>query len=391
VGFVLQSKYQSIIKKTVEKYLGSPLNLLTFTSEKENIKANVPLFTNEVSSLADRLIKNGLSPHLTFENFAVSPSNQLAHATTLAVANNPGKVYNPLFLWGGVGVGKTHLLNAIGRKVLEDPSKKVFYCSAEDFTNQLINGIKNKDTGAFRRRFRTIDTLLIDDIQFISQREFVQEELFHTFNKLKTLNKQVVFTSDQPPRLLGNIEERLVSRFLSGLVVDIQQPDFELKTAITLIKAQEKDIELDIELAKLVAANVGDIRELEGFILTLSALTTSGIVIGKELVERLVLQNRGAERKAVDAKEIIRATLSEFGIKLKEIREDNRKQSVVSARHTAMYLLKTLTSLPYIDIAKLLGKKDHTTIMHGVQKTIKEMMSNEDLREKINNIKRQFT
>jgi len=389
VGFVLQSKYNNLILTAAKKYAGETLSRINYESMPTEKKKEDPgpLFVSRPASVDELILNSGISPHLSFDNFAVSVSNQMAQAAALTVANNLGTEYNPLFIWGGVGVGKTHLLAAIGRKAIETKRARVLYGSTEDFTNSLVEAIRNKKTDLFRKKYRNIDLLLLDDVQFISEREFVQEELFYTFNKLKSLNKQVVFVADKPPKFLKKIEKRLVSRFLSGLIVDIQPPDFELKTAIILIKGQERGLSLDIETAKLISSSMEEIREVEGFLLTLSVIKNSGGKITREFVEKKLLQNTAQRTFHLSPKEIIGAVLKETGIRLGEIKEDNRKKQVVMARHLIMYFLKTATSLPYEDIAHLLGKKDHTTVMHAVQKIITQVPHNESLRQRIENIK----
>lgn len=392
VGFVLQNKYQPLILKAVAKYNQVAIKRLFFENKVVLPKPEDqgPLFFRTPISKEELVAASGIPARLQFENFAVSVSNQIAHAAALAVANSPGTQYNPLFIWGGVGVGKTHLLSAIGKRVIEQLNAKVLYCSAEDFTNSLVEAIRNKKTDQFRKKYRHLDLLLLDDVQFVSEREFVQEELFYTFNKLKSANKQVVFAADKPPKFLKKIEKRLISRFLSGLIADIQPPDFELKTAIILIKAQEKKLFLDIDTAKLIASNHEEIREVEGFLLTLNAFKASGAKIDREFVEKRLLQGSVQKKSTVTAKEIMNAVMRETGVRLKQIKEDNRKKQIVMARHLIMYFLKTLTNLPYEDIAHLLGKKDHTTVMHAVGKIITQSPKDEELRQKIEAIKNYF-
>ena len=388
VGFVLQNKYRELIINSLSKYSGSKINYLTFKTGKDVSKPDPgPLFVKRPATKEDLIDASGIVPTLSFDNFAVSVSNQMAHAAAIGVANNPGTQYNPLFIWGGVGVGKTHLLSAIGRKAIENAKAKVLHCSAEDFTNFLVEAIRNKKTDLFRKKFRQLDVFLLDDVQFISEREFVQEELFYTFNKLRSLNKQVVLAADKPPRFLKKIEKRLVSRFLSGLIVDVQPPDFELKTAIILIKAQEKKLNIDIETAKLISSNLEEIREVEGFLLTLIAMQNAGIKINRDNVEKKLLQNSSQKTSTITPKEIINAVSFETKVKLKDIRQDNRKKQIVQARHLIMYFLKTITNLPYEDIAHLLGKKDHTTVMHAVSKIINQIPKDESLRRRVEAIK----
>jgi len=388
VGFVLQNKYQTMIIENLSQHYGEKITNLVFTNRKDLLKTDPgPLFVKKPPNKEDLITASGIISGLSFDNFAVSVSNQMAHAAALGVANNPGNQYNPLFIWGGVGVGKTHLLSAIGRKAIENNRSKVLLCSAEDFTNSLVEAIKNKKTDLFRKKFRQLDFFLLDDVQFISEREFVQEELFYTFNKLKTLGKQVVLAADKPPRFLRKIEKRLVSRFLSGLVVDVQPPDFELKTAIILIKAQEKQLGLDIETAKILSSNLEEIREVEGFLLTLEAMKRAGIKINRDSVEKKLLQNSSQKSSLTTPKEIINAVVYHTKIKLKDIRQDNRKKQVVLARHLIMYLLKTINNLAYEDIARLLGKKDHTTVMHAVSKIINQIPKDESLRRQVEAVK----
>lgn len=392
VLFMLKNKYKNLVLKIVKKYSGGDIKNVFFSSESQRVanKSIGPLFSKGADYEKERLARAGLSANLDFENFAVSVSNQMAYAAALAVSNNPGSTYNPLFIWGGVGVGKTHLLCAIGRRVIKKTNLSVFYCSTEDFTNSLITAIRNKNTGFFRKKYRNVDVLLLDDIQFVSQRDFIQEELFHTFNKLRSEGKQIVFTSDKPPKLIKKIEKRLVSRFLSGLVIDIQPPDFELKTAILLIKAKERGLSIDINLAKTIASHTEEIRELEGFLLRLSALKQGGIKLDETTIKKLLTNSDRTTQNKNSPREIIRAVSQEFGVGLREIKEENRKKDVALARHVCMYLLKTLTNLTYENIADLVGKKDHTTVMYGVQKIINQIPNNEALRQSINKIKNRF-
>ncbi|MCR4330173.1 MAG: chromosomal replication initiator protein DnaA [Candidatus Roizmanbacteria bacterium] len=389
VRFILEKKYKTLIVEKLKKHGGSSFKSVSVVSKgagKENGEIG-PLFPQKEKEGEGRIERSGLNPLFSFDNYAVSVSNQIAHAASITVANGPGLVYNPLFIWGGVGVGKTHLLHSIGRKIVENTTKKVLYCSAEGFTNLLVESIKNKSTSLFRQKMRNLDALLIDDIQFVSQRDFIQEELFHTFNALTTKKRQVVFTSDKPPRSIKNIERRLISRFLSGLVIDVQRPDFELKTAILLIKARLKKIDIDIETAKVVCSTLDDLREIEGFLLKVMALKNSGIDVGSNQIERLLSQSGVQQNKTTSSKDILREVGKELGISLKEIRSETRKKDIVFARHVCMYFLKTQTPLTYEEIAHLLGRKDHTTVLHGVQKIMNGLSQNDLVRTKIDKIR----
>lgn len=390
IKFVLEKKYKTLIEVKLKKHAENSFSSLVIQSKKntqDNNKPLGPLFPQKENGITHRIEKSGLNPIFTFDNYAVSVSNQIAHAASITVANNPGEVYNPLFIWGGVGVGKTHLLHAIGRKIVENTTKKVLYCSAEDFTNMLVESIKNKSTTIFRHKIRDLDALLIDDIQFVSQRDFIQEELFHSFNALTTKKRQVVFTSDKPPKAIKNIEKRLVSRFLSGLVIDVQRPDFELKTAIFLIKARLRGIDVDIETAKTVCATLDELREIEGFLLKVLALKNTGIVVKNIHIERLLSQSGIEQTKSTNSKEILKEVCHEMGITIKEIRSSTRKKNITLARHVCMYFLKTQTTLTYEEIAHFLGRKDHTTVLHGVQKIMNELSQNDVLRTKIEKLR----
>ena len=395
VRFLIETKYKKLLITKLQQHSGGAISVVRITTKEGNTEKQKepigPLFPDPSETFAARLSKSSLNPQLTFDTFAVSVSNQIAHAAAQAAAQQPGEVYSPLFLWGGVGVGKTHLMHAVGNRILKDTDLRVMYCSAEEFTNALVDAIRSRSSGIFRKRFRSVDVLLIDDIQFVSQRDFVQEELFNTFNALYTQKKQIVFTSDKPPRALQHIEERLASRFLSGLVVDIGRPDFELKTAILLIKARQKHLILDIDGAKVIAGGIEDIREIEGFLLKLRALYGENATISAEDLRRHLIQEPGTHRNGTSPKEIIRVVSQELDIPLKEIKGESRKKNIATARHICMYFLKNYTQLTYEDIAALLGKKDHTTVMHGVQKIIDEIGTNDATRRSIEKIRLYFS
>lgn len=391
VRFLIESKYKKHILTKYMKHTEGLVSTVRTTSKPTPLPTSIgPLFPTQ-DTLATRLRQSHIHSSLNFDTFAVSVSNQIAHAAAQAVAKQPGEVYNPLFLWGGVGVGKTHLMHAIGERILRETDMRVYYCSAEEFTNSLVESIRTKSSGVFRRRFRSVDVLLIDDIQFVSQREFVQEELFNTFNTLHTQKKQIVFTADKPPRALERIEQRLSSRFMSGLVVDIGRPDFELKTAIILIKARQRDLYIDMDGAKIIAASVEDIREIEGFLLKLQAVFGARVSIEPEEIRKRLLLPTDTPQHALSPKEIIRIVSQETGIPVKEIRGESRRKTTALSRHIAMYLLKTHTALTYEEIAILLGRKDHTTVMHGVQKVVSEMGHNDNTRKTVEKIRLYFS
>ena len=351
--------------------------------------SSLPLISYQDSPEA-AFSKANLNPLFNFENFAVSNSNQIAHAASYAVATNPGKQYNPLFLYGGVGVGKTHLMHAIGQKILADsPDKKVLYCTSEEFTNDLIELIRRKNTGQFRNKYRTLDVLLIDDIQFIAGKTYIQEELYHTFNTMVRLNHQIVFTSDKSPKEISGLEDRLRSRFSGGLMIDVQKPDFELRCAIVMIKAKQRNIPIDIMAVKTIAEKIEDSRELEGMILNIyskSLLLNNTSQITNDLATYEIKTQKETRIKKTTASDVIKTVCVFYDIKQSYIKSPIRKDSIARARQTIMYILRIELKMKYEEIAFLLKRKDHTTIMHGVDKIKNEIMTNDRINDEIQRI-----
>jgi chromosomal replication initiator protein len=333
---------------------------------------------------------SNLNPRYTFSTFVVGNSNRLAHAASQAVAENPAQAYNPLFLYGGVGLGKTHLLHAIGNLCLEH-GLRVLYVTSEDFTNDLINSIRTHNTEAFREKYRQIDVLLIDDIQFIAGKESTQEEFFHTFNALHGQNRQLVLSSDRPPKAMVTLEERLRSRFEWGLAADIQAPDIETRMAILRSKAERAGRTLPPELLELIARRVqSNIRELEGALIRILALADlSGMPIGPELVESALADMLPKNRRiAPDA--IIDAVATQFGIDREKMLGRDRSREVVLPRQVAMYLIREETNASLPEIGAAMGGRDHTTVMYGCDK-INDLMEQDDhLRRQIMAIRQQM-
>jgi len=329
-------------------------------------------------------IPSNLNPKYTFENFVVGASNQFAHAAAMAVAENPGKAYNPLFIYGGVGLGKTHLMQAIGNYILQHlPEKTVVYVTTETFINQLIEALKSDNIQQFKETYRNVDVLLIDDIQFISGKERTQIEFFHTFNALYDAGKQVVLTSDRPPKDILTLTERLRSRFEWGLIADIQPPDFETRVAILKRKAEEENVEISDEVIKFLATIIkSNIRQLEGALIKLKAKATlEGKPITKKLVRELFSTEVNSPQQ-IKLQEIYIQTIkevvsSEFQIDPKLLESPVRKKRVALARQIAMYLAKKIGNFSYTHIAISFKRDDHTTVMHAVKKV-------EDLRQKDN-------
>ncbi len=328
-----------------------------------------------------------LNPKYTFSRFIVGSSNRLAHAACAAVAERPAHAYNPLFLYGGVGLGKTHLLHAIGNYVLDrDPEINVLYVSSEKFTNDLINAIRRQQTEEFRIRYRNIDILLIDDIQFIAGKDATQEEFFHTFNTLHSAAKQIVISSDRPPKAILTLEERLRSRFEWGLIVDVQPPDLETRTAILRAKGEQMNIPIPPEVIDFLAHKVqSNIRELEGSLNRVAAyaelnrLSISTEVAAAALAE--LLDN--TRRKRITPEMIIQAVSDFYGVDTRILQGRGRSRNIVVPRQVAMYLLREETECSLVDIGSLLGGRDHTTVMYGCEKIAEEINSDSRLRNEV--------
>jgi chromosomal replication initiator protein len=318
-----------------------------------------------------------VDPRYTFESFVVGKSNQLAHAACKAVAENPATSYNPLFLYGGVGMGKTHLMQAIGNAVLaRRPDSRVYYVSSEKFTYEMIYSIQNNKTLDFKRKYRSADLLLIDDIQFLAGKESTQEEFFHTFNALYESKKQIVMTSDRPPKEIRMLEERLVSRFHWGLVADLQPPDLETRVAILRKKAENESVHLPEDVALLIAENVrSNIRELEGSLIRLVAVATlTNTKISVDLANHVLTDFMRAGKAArPDATMIIKMVAQQFHTTVESLKGKRRTNVIVVPRQTAMYICRSLTEMALTDVGKSFGGRDHTTVLYACER-VREMM-----------------
>ena len=373
---LLQRRFYDVIKASVDKHVGVNSKIIFVPKvlmPEEKTEKNGPLFDESEKSPITVGHLPRVRPDYTFENLAVSSSNQLAFVSASTVAKKPGKAYNPLFIYGPTGVGKTHLMQAIANEVYQkSPNKKIVYITSEEFTNEVVDAIRSNSTSFMKKRFRNIDLLIIDDIQFVAGKEKVQEELFHTFNILVDNQAQIVLSSDRPPSEIKKVEKRLLSRFSGGLTVDIDTPDFELRTAILLIKAKKYGFDLPMEVAKAIAEKSQDARSLEGVLLRMvTEAETKGVSITGDLVQSVLKNAHQEDRGVFHPDDIINNICAYYKIKPTQIKSAKRDASLVRARQVAMYVLKKDLGLTFVEIGNILGGRDHTTVMHGVTKVEK--------------------
>jgi chromosomal replication initiator protein len=334
-----------------------------------------------------------LNPRYTFDAFVIGSGNQFARAAALAVAERPSRAYNPLFLYGGSGMGKTHLMQAIGHEVKRrNPSANICYVSAEKFTNEMISSLRNDRMTSFRDRFRTVDVLLIDDIQFIAQKERTQEEFFHTFNALHESMRQIVIASDRPPKELAEIEDRLRSRFEWGLIADIQPPDLETKVAILQKKAESEQMILPTDVALFIASNVRtNVRELEGALVRLGAwCQLNHMEISLPAAQQCLKQYIDLQVRKITIESIQRVVAENFGMKVSDLKQKNNSRNVVVPRQIAMYLAKQMTEASLPEIGRQFGNKHHTTVMHSIAKIDEQRRDDKDLHRTLNKLQDQL-
>jgi chromosomal replication initiator protein len=394
----IESRYFGLIQDSLNKVLGKTCDLVFIVKEnpekiKQAAQKESPLFDKipEDEEFNEMLKKSKLGLHFTFENFAVSGSNQMAHAAALAVSDSIGSAYNPLFLWGGVGVGKTHLMVAAGNvSVKRNLNLKVLFCTGESFTNDIIEGIRTKSMQNVRNKYRRLDMLLIDDIQFIAGKDTVQEEFFHTFNAVTSSGGQIILTSDRPPSEIAKLEERLRSRFEAGLIVDIAPPDFELRCAITQIKAGERGIPLEMDQVQLIAANMDSARKIEGALIKLMThVGTKKSEITSDLIESIIGKGIETNGKLIKKNpvEVIEAVCRYYQVGKRALLGDSRARPISRPRQILMYLLRTDLGIPLTEVGRIVGGRDHTTVMHAVEKITQLAMSNVQIREDMSKIK----
>ena len=394
---ILRTRYLNLIESCLSQLTSNKFEI-KIISDSNEVEQN-PLKTSNNNNIINNNSNNNiirnyprLNPKYTFDTFVIGNSNRFAHAACVAVAESPARAYNPLFLYGGVGLGKTHLMHAIGHSIMKEQNDaKVVYVSSEKFTNELINSIKSDKNEEFRDKYRNVDILLIDDIQFIAGKEGTQEEFFHTFNALHEANKQIIISIDRPPKEIPTLEDRLRSRFEMGLIADIQPPDFETRIAILKTKAQIENIDIPNEVMNYIATYIkSNIRELEG---ALTRVVAYSSLINKDIsydlaVEALKDIVTTSESQEISVNRIKEKVSTAFGIKMDDFNSKKRTRTIAYPRQIAMYLSRELTDLSLPKIGNEFGGRDHTTVIHAHDKISKdlELEKNSELKEKISKI-----
>lgn len=396
----LEDKYSAVLQEAALKILGRPISIsfragegggtvpvveLTGTSQRETVRQPSPPATPAVSP--------GLNHRYTFQRFVVGGDNQLAWAASKAVADRPAHAYNPLFLYGGVGLGKTHLMHAIGNAILElKPQARVAYVPSEQFMNELVTSIQEGTAADFRRRYRMMDLLLVDDVHFLEGKERTQEEFFHTFNALYDAHKQIVLTSDRPPKEIPGLEERLISRFEWGLVADINAPDYETRVAILRKKAADDGLVLDPDVIEFIAHScTSSVRELEGAVIKLLAYSSlKNQEITLSLAEKALqgmLRAREEERFRLSPERIREAVAREWGVDPGGLVSKRRTKDLTVPRQVAMYLIRDLLDLSLVEIGKVFGGRDHSTVIHSIRKVEDTLESDRALRQSVERVR----
>lgn len=392
-GELLQTRYADLVLNTFKFITNREWTFSVIYEENNQTVDEGSIISSTPTDAQDPEIEisnKTLNPRYTFETFVVGNNNRFAHAAAIAVGDKPGESYNPLFLYGGVGLGKTHLMHAIGNRILQNNrSAKILYVTSEKFTNQLINAIKDNKNEVFRNKYRTIDVLLIDDIQFIAGKERVQEEFFHTFNALYEDKKQIIISSDKPPREIQFLEDRLKSRFEWGLLADISCPDYETRLAILRKKAQEEKILVDDSILANIANKIdSNIRELEGVfnkIIATASLTHAPITI--ELAENTINEFKAASEKVLSSDFVKETVAKYFNINRDDLASNKRSNEIAFPRQIAMYLCREVANMSYPKIGEDFGNRDHSTVMHACKKIEKEVKDKNNTRLIVESVK----
>ena len=392
----ISGKYKSYFQVTITEMMNHNYDV-SFILEKDQEGEETSSETKDPNYLINYENSN-LNPKYKFDTFVVGSSNKFAHSASLAVAESPGVTYNPLYLYGGAGLGKTHLMHSIGHFTLEqNPNMKILYVTSEQFTNEVIESIRSGNAAAMtnlREKYRTVDVLLIDDIQFIIGKESTQEEFFHTFNVLHSARKQIILSSDKPPKDMETLEERFRSRFEWGLIADIQAPNYETKMAILRKNAETFDKDISDDILDYIATNIkSNIRELEGALnkiiafIRLNKIDELTMEAAEEALKDIIYPEKA---KTITPTLILETVAEHYNVSPSDITSKKRNGELIQPRHVVMYLCRNLIDIPFANIAKLLNKKDHTTIIHGVNKITEEIVDDMELRNKIEVIKKKL-
>lgn len=385
---ILETRYSSLIQNSIKHITQKEYDIIFVALSDETPKNTCSVQPNVI---IEESHPSQLNPKYTFDTFVIGNSNRFAHAASLAVAESPSKAYNPLFIYGGVGLGKTHLMQAIGHFIhTQNPSSKILYVSSEKFTNELINALKDNKNEEFRNRYRTIDVLLIDDIQFIAGKERTQEEFFHTFNTLHESNKQIILSSDRPPKEIPTLENRLRSRFEWGLITDIQPPDFETRIAILKKKAQLERLDISNDVLAYIADKIeSNIRELEGAlnrIVAFASLTNS--IINVSVAENALKELFRNKSKIITPARIVEIVSKYYNLKPDEFQSKKRTRNIAYPRQIAMYLCRELTDLSLPKIGDEFGGRDHTTVLHAYSKILDDIQNSSEFKSILEDIKK---
>ena len=376
--------YLSVIQNAIRETSQQPVDIIFEVNPHilKNVTQNRLTQFEKNFTVADQQ-NTHINHRFNFENFVIGPSNRFAHAASLAVAESPAKAYNPFFIYGGVGLGKTHLMQAITNRILgSQPRTKICYITSERFTNELIEAIRHRSTNQFRQKYRTIDILLIDDIHFIAGKESTQEEFFHTFNTLHESRKQIIISSDRPPKDIANLEERLSSRFAWGLITDIQPPDFETRVAILRKKIEREPVQVPDDVIYFIAQEIkNNIRELEGALIRVVAYSLLEEKPVSLEMTKMILRDMVKETLKTVSVEVIQRTVADFfNVGLGDLKNARRHKNVVLPRQIAMYLTRQLTNLSLPEIGSAFGGRDHTTVLHSCKKIDRDLLKNRELK-----------